>query len=193
MPDNLPEPIPLELASAEKLYNELRTIDLTKLRFEPGDPVGMYWNEIKKVKPLTPEEEPEVLARYIGGDPEDKRELCERNLWLAFLIAFKYQDSGHQMLDLISEGNFGLIRAVEEYDPASGYKFNVFATWRINQEILHNPSEKITVREHLRQSENMEEANSELGPTRERVPSIPQNQVRKLRYPRSTKQLKDYL
>lgn len=136
MPTNLPEPTLPELTAAEKLYNELRAIDLTKLRFEPGDPVGMYWNEIKKVKPLTPEEEPEVLARYIGGDQEDKRELCERNLWLAFLMAFKYQDSGRPMLDLMSEGNLGLIRAVEEYDPAKVHSFSAFVVQQINQSIV---------------------------------------------------------
>lgn len=193
MPTNLPEPTLLELEAAEKLYNELRTVDLTKLRFEPGDPVGMYWNEIKKVKPLTPEEEPEVLARYIGGDPEDERDLLERNLWLAFLIALKHQDSGRPQLDLIQEANLGLIKAVGIFDPASGHKFHIFATRKINQEIWQNPSEKITLREHLKQSRSLEEVEKELGVPRERVRCIEQKLARKLRHPDRSKKLKDYL
>ncbi len=100
-----------------------------------GDPVRMYLREIGKIPLLTPEEEVELAKRVEAGDEEAKKKLIEANLRLVVSIAKKYIGRGMLFLDLIQEGNLGLIRAVEKFDYRKGYKFSTYATWWIRQAI----------------------------------------------------------
>ncbi|MBQ6594733.1 MAG: RNA polymerase sigma factor RpoD [Clostridia bacterium] len=99
------------------------------------DPVRMYLKEIGKVPLLTAEEEQELARRMEEGDEEAKRRLSEANLRLVVSIAKRYVGRGMLFLDLIQEGNLGLIKAVEKFDYRKGYKFSTYATWWIRQAI----------------------------------------------------------
>ena len=100
-----------------------------------NDPVRMYLKEIGKIPLLTPEEEIELAQNMEAGDEEAKRRLAEANLRLVVSIAKKYVGRGMLFLDLIQEGNLGLIKAVEKFDYRKGYKFSTYATWWIRQAI----------------------------------------------------------
>ena len=99
------------------------------------DPVRMYLKEIGKVDLLSPEEEVELAERMANGDEEAKRRLAEANLRLVVSIAKRYVGRGMLFLDLIQEGNLGLIKAVEKFDCTKGFKFSTYATWWIRQAI----------------------------------------------------------
>ncbi len=99
------------------------------------DPVRMYLKEIGKVPLLTAEEEIELAKRMENGDEEAKKRLAEANLRLVVSIAKRYVGRGMLFLDLIQEGNLGLIKAVEKFDYRKGYKFSTYATWWIRQAI----------------------------------------------------------
>lgn len=99
------------------------------------DPVRMYLKEIGKVPLLTPEEEVRLAKAMEQGDEMAKRKLAEANLRLVVSIAKRYVGRGMQFLDLIQEGNLGLIKAVEKFDYTKGYKFSTYATWWIRQAI----------------------------------------------------------
>ena len=99
------------------------------------DPVRMYLKEIGKVPLLTAEEEIELAKRMEEGDVEAKKKLAEANLRLVVSIAKRYVGRGMLFLDLIQEGNLGLIKAVEKFDYKKGYKFSTYATWWIRQAI----------------------------------------------------------
>ena len=99
------------------------------------DPVRMYLKEIGKVPLLSAEEEIELAQRMEEGDEEAKKRLCEANLRLVVSIAKRYVGRGMLFLDLIQEGNLGLIKAVEKFDYRKGYKFSTYATWWIRQAI----------------------------------------------------------
>ena len=99
------------------------------------DPVKIYLKEIGRVPLLTPEEEIELAQRMAQGDPNAKKRLSEANLRLVVSIAKRYVGRGMQFLDLIQEGNLGLIKAVEKFDYTKGYKFSTYATWWIRQAI----------------------------------------------------------
>lgn len=99
------------------------------------DPVRMYLKEIGRVPLLTSEEEVELAKRMENGDEEAKRRLAEANLRLVVSIAKRYVGRGMLFLDLIQEGNLGLIKAVEKFDYRKGYKFSTYATWWIRQAI----------------------------------------------------------
>ena len=99
------------------------------------DPVRMYLKEIGKVDLLSVEEETELARRMSEGDTEAKRKLAEANLRLVVSIAKRYVGRGMLFLDLIQEGNLGLIKAVEKFDYTKGYKFSTYATWWIRQAI----------------------------------------------------------
>ena len=128
-----------ELASIEDENSEetdIENIDLTipdSVNIE--DPVRMYLKEIGKVPLLTAEEEIELAKRMEEGDEEAKKRLAEANLRLVVSIAKRYVGRGMLFLDLIQEGNLGLIKAVEKYDYRKGFKFSTYATWWIRQAI----------------------------------------------------------
>ncbi len=103
--------------------------------FSTDDPVRMYLKEIGKVNLLTAEEEVELATRMAQGDEEAKRRMAEANLRLVVSIAKRYVGRGMLFLDLIQEGNLGLIKAVEKFDYTKGYKFSTYATWWIRQAI----------------------------------------------------------
>jgi RNA polymerase primary sigma factor len=99
------------------------------------DPVRMYLKEIGKVNLLTAEDEVELATLMAAGDKEARRRMAEANLRLVVSIAKRYVGRGMQFLDLIQEGNLGLIKAVEKFDYTKGYKFSTYATWWIRQAI----------------------------------------------------------
>jgi RNA polymerase primary sigma factor len=118
----------------EKLEREIEI--LSKLSgAETTDPVRQYLREIGKVSLLTAEDEVELAKRYEKNEKAAKDKLTESNLRLVVSIAKKYIGRGLSLLDLIQEGNQGLIRAVEKYDWRKGYKFSTYATWWIRQAI----------------------------------------------------------
>ena len=102
------------------------------------DPVRMYLKEIGKVPLLTADEEVELAKRMEQGDEYAKQKLCEANLRLVVSIAKKYVGRGMLFLDLIQEGNLGLIKAVDKFDWTKGYKFSTYATWWIRQAITRS-------------------------------------------------------
>lgn len=103
--------------------------------FAIDDPVRMYLKEIGKVDLLTPEEEVQLAERMANGDESAKKRLAEANLRLVVSIAKRYVGRGMLFLDLIQEGNLGLIKAVEKFDSTKGFKFSTYATWWIRQAI----------------------------------------------------------
>ncbi len=102
------------------------------------DPVRMYLKEIGKVSLLTADEEIELAKRMEAGDEYAKMKLCEANLRLVVSIAKRYVGRGMLFLDLIQEGNLGLIKAVDKFDYRKGYKFSTYATWWIRQAITRS-------------------------------------------------------
>ena len=100
-----------------------------------NDPVKMYLKEIGRVELLDPKEEPEIARRIQNGDEEAKKKLISANLRLVVSIAKKYVGRGMLFLDLIQEGNMGLVKAVEKFDYTKGFKFSTYATWWIRQAI----------------------------------------------------------
>ena len=106
------------------------------------DPVRMYLKEIGKVPLLTAEEEIDLAKKMENGDEDAKKKLCEANLRLVVSIAKRYVGRGMLFLDLIQEGNLGLIKAVDKFDWRKGYKFSTYATWWIRQAITRSISDQ---------------------------------------------------
>lgn len=119
--------------SQEEMEDALSLMDSEKVSME--DPVRMYLKEIGKIPLLKPEEEIELAKRMEQGDLAAKKRLSEANLRLTVSIAKRYAGRGMQFLDLIQEGNLGLIKAVDKFDYRKGYKFSTYATWWIRQSI----------------------------------------------------------
>ena len=120
----------------EAIKEEETEIDLTIPEgIALDDPVRMYLKEIGKVPLLSPEEEHDLAKKMSEGDEEAKKMLSEANLRLVVSIAKRYVGRGMLFLDLIQEGNLGLIKAVEKFDYQKGYKFSTYATWWIRQAI----------------------------------------------------------
>ena len=117
---------------------EIANTDALAETFSIDDPVRMYLKEIGKVALLTPEEEVELAKRMAEGDEEAGRRMAEANLRLVVSIAKRYVGRGMLFLDLIQEGNLGLIKAVEKFDHTKGYKFSTYATWWIRQAITRS-------------------------------------------------------
>ena len=116
--------------------DEMEHIDLSVPEgVSVDDPVRMYLKEIGKVPLLSPDEEIELAKKIELGDEAAKKKLAEANLRLVVSIAKRYVGRGMQLLDLIQEGNLGLIKAVEKFDYRKGYKFSTYATWWIRQAI----------------------------------------------------------
>ncbi len=130
------ETLDIDTSEAESIEN-IDDIDsvLTNEGYAIDDPVRLYLKEIGKVKLLSLEDEIELAKRMAEGDIEAKKELSEANLRLVVSIAKRYVGRGMLFLDLIQEGNLGLIKAVEKFDYTKGYKFSTYATWWIRQAI----------------------------------------------------------
>ena len=125
-----------DLADVEEVpEEEITDTDALMDSFATDDPVRMYLKEIGKVPLLTPEEEIALAVRMSEGDEEAKHRMTEANLRLVVSIAKRYVGRGMLFLDLIQEGNLGLIKAVEKFDYTKGYKFSTYATWWIRQAI----------------------------------------------------------
>ena len=132
--DELDEPDIEDLENVEEI--KLEEMDVANLEgVSVDDPVRMYLREIGKIPLLTYEEESELAQKIIEGDEEAKQKLAESNLRLVVSIAKKYVGRGMLFLDLIQEGNMGLIKAVEKFDYNKGFKFSTYATWWIRQAI----------------------------------------------------------
>ncbi|HBT49957.1 MAG: RNA polymerase sigma factor [Caldanaerobacter subterraneus] len=135
------EDMGIEIVGDEPRQEEISEEDLNldDLSLPEGvsidDPVRMYLKEIGKIPLLTPEEEIELAKRIEQGDEEAKKRLIEANLRLVVSIAKRYVGRGMLFLDLIQEGNLGLLKAVEKFDYRKGYKFSTYATWWIRQAI----------------------------------------------------------
>ena len=119
----------------EVTEEEINDTDALMDSFSTDDPVRMYLKEIGKVPLLTPEEEIALAIRMAEGDETAKHRMTEANLRLVVSIAKRYVGRGMLFLDLIQEGNLGLIKAVEKFDYTKGYKFSTYATWWIRQAI----------------------------------------------------------
>ena len=124
---------PIEIAAEE-------TVEISeKMAVSEGisidDPVRMYLKDIGKVPLLSESEEKEIAQRMADGDDDAKKQLTEANLRLVVSVAKRYVGRGMQFLDLIQEGNLGLIKAVDKFDYQKGYKFSTYATWWIRQAI----------------------------------------------------------
>lgn len=123
-------------------HNEEHELNDEDLKWLPGvkidDPVRMYLKEIGRVQLLSGEDEVELAIRIEQGDEEAKRRLAEANLRLVVSIARRYVGRGMLFLDLIQEGNMGLIKAVEKFDYRKGFKFSTYATWWIRQAITRS-------------------------------------------------------
>ena len=130
-----------DVSDEEMLLEEEDEVEVEKIDLSVPDgvsiedPVRMYLKEIGKVPLLTAEEEIELAKRMELGDQEAKKRLAEANLRLVVSIAQRYVGRGMLFLDLIQEGNLGLIKAVEKFDYRKGYKFSTYATWWIRQAI----------------------------------------------------------
>ncbi len=125
-----------EIILTEEDEVDVENLDLTMPDgYNLEDPVRMYLKEIGKVPLLSAEEEIELAKRMEEGDEEAKKRLSEANLRLVVSIAKRYVGRGMLFLDLIQEGNLGLIKAVEKFDYSKGYKFSTYATWWIRQAI----------------------------------------------------------
>ena len=121
-----------------KEVEDLKLDEITDTSYEGinvDDPVRMYLREIGRIPLLTFDEELELAKRILDGDEEAKQKLAESNLRLVVSIAKKYVGRGMLFLDLIQEGNMGLIKAVEKFDYTKGFKFSTYATWWIRQAI----------------------------------------------------------
>ncbi|MBQ8535150.1 MAG: RNA polymerase sigma factor RpoD [Bacilli bacterium] len=123
-------------ASGEEITQDMSVENLTLSKdVKINDPVRMYLKEIGRINLLTSDEEFEYAKRAEEGDEEAKRMLAESNLRLVVSIAKRYVGRGMLFLDLIQEGNIGLMKAVDKFDPTKGYKFSTYATWWIRQAI----------------------------------------------------------
>lgn len=127
----IPSEEDIRLVEEEKLVNTEEISDSMSV----NDPVRMYLKEIGKIPLLTPEEEQALAKRMAEGDEAAHQKMVEANLRLAVSIAKRYVGRGLPLLDLIQEGNLGLIKAAEKFDYTKGYKFSTYATWWIRQSI----------------------------------------------------------
>ncbi|MCT4389268.1 RNA polymerase sigma factor RpoD [Leuconostoc falkenbergense] len=130
-----PAPEVLKAKQNKPSAEELAEAEETPAGIKINDPVRMYLKEIGRVNLLKGDEEIEIAKRIENGDVEAKQELAEANLRLVVSIAKRYVGRGMQFLDLIQEGNMGLMKAVDKFDYTKGFKFSTYATWWIRQAI----------------------------------------------------------
>ena len=129
------EPESDDLLDEEELSDEDLAITAENVDSFADDSVRLYLREIGKIPLLTAEEEQDLAQRIIKGDKKAKDKMVESNMRLVVSIAKRYGGRGLDFLDLIQEGNTGLLRAVEKFDPEKGFKFSTYATWWIRQAI----------------------------------------------------------
>ena len=182
-------------AVMEEIEEEVVDIDLSVPEgVGIDDPVRMYLKEIGRVPLLSAEQEVDLAKRMESGDDEAKKQLAEANLRLVVSIAKRYVGRGMQFLDLIQEGNLGLIKAVEKFDYRKGYKFSTYATWWIRQAItraIADQARTIRIPVHMVETINRlirtsRQLVQELGrePTTEEIAArmdIPPERVREIR------------
>ena len=131
----LDEPENDDLEKEEELSDEELAITAENVDAFADDSVRLYLREIGKIPLLTPEEEADLAKRIVKGDKKAKDKMVESNMRLVVSIAKRYGGRGLDFLDLIQEGNTGLLRAVEKFDPSKGFKFSTYATWWVRQAI----------------------------------------------------------
>ncbi|MEK7621488.1 MAG: RNA polymerase sigma factor RpoD [Patescibacteria group bacterium] len=130
------EPAPDELKAEEVEEEDVETVDQTDFSDDiSDDSVRLYLREIGKIPLLKPDEELALAQRVVKGEKKAKDKMAEANMRLVVSIAKRYSGRGLDFLDLIQEGNTGLLRAVEKFDPDKGFKFSTYATWWIRQAI----------------------------------------------------------
>lgn len=129
------EPETDDIENEEELSDEELAITAENVDAFADDSVRLYLREIGKIPLLTPEEEADLAQRIVKGDKKAKDKMVESNMRLVVSIAKRYGGRGLDFLDLIQEGNTGLLRAVEKFDPSKGFKFSTYATWWVRQAI----------------------------------------------------------
>lgn len=129
------EPGEGDIENEEELSDEELAITPENVDAFADDSVRLYLREIGKIPLLTPEEEADLAQRIVKGDKKAKDKMVESNMRLVVSIAKRYGGRGLDFLDLIQEGNTGLLRAVEKFDPEKGFKFSTYATWWVRQAI----------------------------------------------------------
>ena len=127
----------IEEISAEEL-NNVDKIDISAVFTTNASAIRLYLHDISKIPLLTEEEEKELATKVANGDEEAKKKMIDANLRLVVSIAKKYADRGVEFLDLVQEGNIGLMKAVDRFDVTRGFKFSTYATWWIRQSITRN-------------------------------------------------------
>ncbi|MCR5700352.1 MAG: RNA polymerase sigma factor RpoD [Candidatus Saccharibacteria bacterium] len=133
--EHIAEPETGDLEREEELSDEELAITAENVDSFADDSVRLYLREIGKIPLLTPEEEAKLAQRIVKGDKKAKDKMVESNMRLVVSIAKRYGGRGLDFLDLIQEGNTGLLRAVEKFDPDKGFKFSTYATWWVRQAI----------------------------------------------------------
>ena len=133
--EHIDEPESGDLEREEELSDEELAITAENVDSFADDSVRLYLREIGKIPLLTPEEEAELAQKIVKGDKKAKDKMVESNMRLVVSIAKRYGGRGLDFLDLIQEGNTGLLRAVEKFDPDKGFKFSTYATWWVRQAI----------------------------------------------------------
>ena len=135
IPLDIDEPASDDLENEEELSSEELAITAENVDAFADDSVRLYLREIGKIPLLTPEEEADLAQRIVKGDKKAKDKMVEANMRLVVSIAKRYGGRGLDFLDLIQEGNTGLLRAVDKFDPDKGFKFSTYATWWVRQAI----------------------------------------------------------
>ena len=133
--DGMPTEAELQSLDENAMSDDAATEAAVDSAIKLDDPVRMYLKEIGKIPLLSPEEELQVAEKMAQGDKKARQKMTEANLRLVVSIAKRYVGRGMQLLDLIQEGNLGLLKAVEKFDYTKGYKFSTYATWWIRQSI----------------------------------------------------------
>ena len=132
---DIDEPATDDLENEEEFSDEELAITAENVDAFADDSVRLYLREIGKIPLLTPEEEADLAQRIVKGDQKAKNKMVEANMRLVVSIAKRYGGRGLDFLDLIQEGNTGLLRAVDKFDPDKGFKFSTYATWWVRQAI----------------------------------------------------------
>ena len=192
------EPDMGDLSDEEELSDEELEITVDNVDSFADDSVRLYLREIGKIPLLTPEEEADLAQRILEGDKAAKDKMVESNMRLVVSIAKRYSGRGLDFLDLIQEGNTGLLRAVDKFDPSKGFKFSTYATWWIRQAITRAIADQArtiripvhmveTINKVLRSSRKLtQELNRE--PTNEEIANEMGMDVEKIEYVMRIKQ-----